>query len=101
MPVILSGRRVGGGRSSPGVGIAQSADLGTVVIYLGECAGDEVRGRVRGTRRVGNASRNWLTAAASAARRSADGRTAAAVSVRVIRRVRTDGENPQPNEVVV
>src|SRR5215471_13521810 len=40
---------------SPRVEIAQSADLGTVMIYLDERAGDEVRGRARGTRRAGNA----------------------------------------------
>src|SRR6266581_1929155 len=55
MSVILSGRRAGGGRSPPRVDIAQSTDLGTVVTYLGERGGDEVRGRVRGTRRAGNA----------------------------------------------
>src|SRR5215472_17954220 len=55
MPVILSSRRAGGGRSSPRVDIAQCADLTTVMTYLGERAGDEVRGRVRGTRRAGNA----------------------------------------------
>src|SRR5215469_2042851 len=41
MPVIQSCRRVGGGRVSPGVKIAQSADLGTVMIYFGERARDE------------------------------------------------------------
>src|SRR5215467_7598556 len=40
---------------SPRVEIAQSADLGTVMIYLGERARDEVRGRARETRRAGNA----------------------------------------------
>ena len=55
MSVIVSSRRAGGGRSSPRVGIAQGADLGTVVTYLVERAGDEVRGRVRGTRRGDNA----------------------------------------------
>ena len=54
MPVILSGRRAGRGRP-PRVEIAQCADLSTVMTYLGERAGDEVRGRVRGTRRAGNA----------------------------------------------
>jgi hypothetical protein len=39
----------------PRVKIAQSADLSTVMTYLGERARDEVRGRVRGTRRAGNA----------------------------------------------
>jgi hypothetical protein len=39
----------------PRVKIAQSADLGTVMTYLAERARDEVRGRVRGTRRAGNA----------------------------------------------
>ncbi|MGW5360975.1 hypothetical protein [Actinopolymorpha pittospori] len=36
---------------SPRVKIAQSADLSTVITYLGERARDEVRGRARGTRR--------------------------------------------------
>src|SRR5215471_15066633 len=40
---------------SPRVEIAQSADLGTVMTYLGERALDEVRGRARGTRRADNA----------------------------------------------
>ena len=54
--VILSSRRIGAAVDvSPRVKIAQSADLTTVVTYLGERARDEVRGRVRGTRRAGNA----------------------------------------------
>src|SRR5689334_934188 len=44
-----------GGDLSPRVEIAQSADLSPVMIYLGERARDEVRGRARGTRRAGNA----------------------------------------------
>jgi hypothetical protein len=40
---------------SPRVKIAQSADLSTVMTYLGERARDEARGRVRGTRRAGHA----------------------------------------------
>jgi hypothetical protein len=55
MPVILSGCRVGTVDLSPRVKIAQSADLSTVMTYLGERARDEARGRVRGTRRAGNA----------------------------------------------
>ena len=39
----------------PRVKIAQCADLSTVMTYLSERAGDEVRGRVRATRRAGNA----------------------------------------------
>src|ERR1700722_11556149 len=53
--VIWSGRRVDGGQSPPRVGVAKGADLGAVVTYLVERAGDEVRGRVRGTRRTDNA----------------------------------------------
>src|ERR1700722_18600941 len=53
--VILLGRRVDGGQSSPRVGVAQGADLAAVVTYLVERAGDEVRGRARGTRRADNA----------------------------------------------
>src|SRR6516162_3508088 len=55
MSVTLSSSRVGGVGLSPRVEVAQSADLGTVVTYLGERAGDEVRGGVRGTRRAENA----------------------------------------------
>src|SRR5262249_37561737 len=55
MPVILSSHRIGGGRSSPRVGIAQGTDLGAVVTYLVERGGDEARGGVRGTGRAGNA----------------------------------------------
>ena len=55
MPVILSSRRVGGGRPAPCVHIAQSVDLGTVMPYLVERAGDEVRSRAGGTRRADNA----------------------------------------------
>jgi hypothetical protein len=40
---------------SPRVEISQRADLSTVMTYLVERARDEVRGRVRGTRRAGNA----------------------------------------------
>ena len=39
---------------SPRIEIAQSADLSAVMTYLGERAGDEVDGRVRGTWRTGN-----------------------------------------------
>src|SRR6516225_2597681 len=54
--VILSSRRIGAAVDvPPRVKIAQRADLSTVVTYLGERARDEVRGRVRGTRRAGNA----------------------------------------------
>src|ERR1700761_278722 len=55
MPVIQSGHRAGGGRAVPCVEIAQSADLGTVMIYFGERARDEVRGGVCGTWRAQNA----------------------------------------------
>lgn len=41
MPVILSRRRVGVGRCAPRVKNAQSADLGTVITYLGERGGEE------------------------------------------------------------
>src|SRR6202012_4941169 len=53
--VIQSGHRAGGGRAVPCVEIAQSADLGTVMIYFGERARDEVRGGVCGTWRAQNA----------------------------------------------
>lgn len=54
--MILSSRRVGAAVDvSPGVKIAQSADLSTVMIYLSERARDEVRRRVRGAGRAGNA----------------------------------------------
>src|ERR1700744_1400676 len=55
MPLILSVRRVGAVGLPPCVEIAQSADLSTVMAYLVERAGDEVRGRVRGTGRAGRA----------------------------------------------
>jgi hypothetical protein len=59
----VSGRRLGAerglscpgallpGRPLPCVGVAQGADLGSVVTYLVERAGDEPGGRVRGARR--------------------------------------------------
>ena len=55
MPVILSSRREAAVGLPPRVEIAQSADLSTVMIYLGERTGDEVRGRVRGARWAWNA----------------------------------------------
>jgi hypothetical protein len=53
--VTLSSGRVAAVDLSPRVEIAQSADLSTVMTYLVERARDEVRGRVRGTRRADNA----------------------------------------------
>src|ERR1700677_4124474 len=51
---VISSRRGDGGRSPPRVGIAEGADLGAVVTYLVERAGNEVRGRADGSRRAEN-----------------------------------------------